>query len=699
MNFFQRLPLAYKIALPFVLINLLTASFAAPVAISWVREKIESEMKTRLENNLKQMTNHLKFEARRLKTFTRSQASNQPVQQAIAEKDLAVLRHLLAPQAAINELDFVEITDGQGKVIYNHNGPFPIGEDLKNLEIVKIGLQKVNSALLYKDYLIAAAPLYQNQSIAGLILAGVKMRPAMIKRELLGNQADFCLFLGDKSRLASTSLKLPHQPDPKLIKKTLKSGKVILRSETIRGNSFYVAYSPLRLNNLPVGTLVVKTSSRPVEKAMQTVIFNVILLNCLVVLIISICSYLLGRLIAQPIDTLAKAAEEVGRGNLNVKARLKTGDEIGALAQAFNQMTEKLKHQQEILNQKLSELSVIYDIALTISTTFDPNEILPILAESTRRVFDADIICVYISDRDSQSLKPGLCSKSSRLPQKCEKMLEERFLPELNDKPNLLETNPLKTAPFRSVMAQNMIAEGKTLGAIFVGSLDKNYTRDDLQVLTTLAQQAGVAIENAYLFDSLEKAYLGIVRALAIAIDARDPYTRGHSERVSELATELGKELGLSSAEIHELEMASYLHDIGKIGIPDDILMKPARLNNDEMRRVREHPSIGASILTPLFFLGEVVPAIKHHHEHYDGGGYPEGLRGKSIPLGARILSLADAFEAITSDRPYRKARSVEEAVKEIKRCSGTQFDPELVEAFIRVLKKKGIIESRGQAQ
>ncbi len=688
MNFFRRLPLVYKIALPFILINLVTALIAGPVASFWVRERIETEMRARLEGSLNQLKNYLKGEENRLKMFARSTAARLMVQKAMREKNLIALHQALVPHEVINRFDFVEVTDSQGKVIYNHNGPFPIGEDLSRLEPVKTGLLGMNRSGFYRDNLMAVAPIYQTHGVAGLFLVGEKLRASKIKKDILGGKADFCIYLlGEKLRTVST-LKMEHEHSLKLARKVMEEEKTYQRKETFNGKLFYVVYSPLYFDNLPAGTIVLKIGGQSVKSAIRTLFFNVVFLNLFLVLTIAAFSYFLGHLIASPVKSLIKVLEEVGKGNYNVKARVKTGDEVETLAEAFNHMTEQIKKQQDMLNQKLFELSVIYDIALTISSTFNINEILPILSESARRVFDADLICVYLYEAESQNFKLGLCSKSSRLVREEEKVLEDKFLPELKLKNNLLERDYLKTAPFKSVMAQNMIAEGKTLGTIFAATLDKEYTVDDLQVLTTLAQQAAVAIENANLFDSLEKAYLGIVRALAIAIDARDPYTRGHSERVAKVATDLAKELKLSPTAIHEIEIAAYLHDIGKIGIPDDILLKPAHLNNSEMRRIREHPAIGASILAPLLFLGEVVPTIKHHHEHYDGGGYPDGLKGESIPLGARILTLADAFEAITSDRPYRRARTVEEAINEIKRCAGAQFDPRLVETFLRIIEK-----------
>jgi putative nucleotidyltransferase with HDIG domain len=227
------------------------------------------------------------------------------------------------------------------------------------------------------------------------------------------------------------------------------------------------------------------------------------------------------------------------------------------------------------------------------------------------------------------------------------------------------------------------------IGALYVGSSDPGarFTSEDVRLLSTIANHATIAIGNIDLYASLQEAYLSTVRALAAAIDAKDPYTRGHSERVATYALMIAERMGLASEQKDALEMASYLHDIGKIGISEDILLKPGKLSDEEMGQMRHHPLIGANILKPVSFPWPILPVVRHHHEHYDGGGYPAGLRGEEIPLLARILTVADSYEAMTSDRPYRRGRSTEEAIAELKRCSGSQFDPKIVEAFVEVLE------------
>jgi diguanylate cyclase (GGDEF)-like protein len=178
-------------------------------------------------------------------------------------------------------------------------------------------------------------------------------------------------------------------------------------------------------------------------------------------------------------------------------------------------------------------------------------------------------------------------------------------------------------------------------------------------------------------------AYRAVVRSLAVALEARDGYTGGHSDEVQRLATAVASRLGLPADEIDEIRTVALLHDIGKIGIPDSILHKPARLTADELAIMREHPVIGERILSPLPGFSTVATAVRHEHERWDGAGYPDGLAGDAIPLASRVVLACDAWHALVSDRPYRKALPFEDAIAEVERCSGTQFDPDVVEAML----------------
>lgn len=191
------------------------------------------------------------------------------------------------------------------------------------------------------------------------------------------------------------------------------------------------------------------------------------------------------------------------------------------------------------------------------------------------------------------------------------------------------------------------------------------------------------------LYENLRSTYMHTVKVLAQAIDARDHYTHSHSENVVRYAAEIAREMGLSAREIQLISEACQLHDLGKIGVEDTILSKPSSLTDEEWQQIRRHPTIAAQILEPLSFLSDVIEMIRQHHEHYDGSGYPDGRRGGDILLGARIIHLADAYEAMTAKRAYRKVPLTKEAaVEEIRKHRGIQFDPEVVDAFLRVVDK-----------
>jgi response regulator RpfG family c-di-GMP phosphodiesterase len=190
----------------------------------------------------------------------------------------------------------------------------------------------------------------------------------------------------------------------------------------------------------------------------------------------------------------------------------------------------------------------------------------------------------------------------------------------------------------------------------------------------------------------LRTAYIQTIRALAEAIDAKDAYTRGHSERVAVYASRIGDQMGLRKELIERIYFAGLLHDVGKIGIPDAIITKPDRLTPEEYEEIQKHPEIGAKILEPVEFLHSIVPCVRHHHEWYDGCqmGYPDRLAGDQIPLPARVIVVADTVEAMTSDRPYRKALPLDVVIAEMHKYSGTQFDPVVVDAFLKLLEKEG---------
>ena len=220
----------------------------------------------------------------------------------------------------------------------------------------------------------------------------------------------------------------------------------------------------------------------------------------------------------------------------------------------------------------------------------------------------------------------------------------------------------------------------------------RTFNQSDMVLFKPLSAQAAVAIERARLYEDLEDMFLSTVKSLAAAIDAKDPYTRGHSERVTRFSILIARELGLDDKTQRDVQLCALLHDVGKIGVPISILRKKDKLTDEDWKHIRRHPVLGAEIISPITQLKELVRNIRYHHERYDGKGYPDSLEGEDIPLISRILAVADTFDALTSERPYRNGLSDKAALEEMEIVKGTQLDPACVEAFLAGYRKGFVI-------
>ncbi|NOZ21497.1 MAG: HD domain-containing protein [Planctomycetes bacterium] len=242
----------------------------------------------------------------------------------------------------------------------------------------------------------------------------------------------------------------------------------------------------------------------------------------------------------------------------------------------------------------------------------------------------------------------------------------------------------------RSIMCVPLKAEDRIIGAIYLDSHNpmQRFAEQDLHLLSAVGVQAGMAIQRAKLVDRLQVLFFDTVRALVATIETKDPYTKGHSERVSALAVQIGKDLKIPSAGLRTIQLAGLMHDIGKIGVPEQILNKPGQLSDAEYELIQRHPSEGIKIIKNIRYVENLIGPVLHHHERWDGKGYPEGQSKNKIPLGARIIAVADAFDAMTSARPYRPAIPFKNAVQELQKKAGQQFDPDAVKAFVSRFEK-----------
>jgi len=248
----------------------------------------------------------------------------------------------------------------------------------------------------------------------------------------------------------------------------------------------------------------------------------------------------------------------------------------------------------------------------------------------------------------------------------------------------------------QSMISVPVIFDGKMLGVISTYSRrNRCFEDDEVRVLSIFASQIAIAMHESKHFEEIHQNYFNTIHALVRAIEARDPYTRGHTERVTKYAVEFGRSLKLPESQIEILRYASEVHDVGKISIPDFILNKPGKLTPSERAMIELHPVKGAEMLEPLEFLNPAIPIVRHHHERYDGTGYPDGLEKDDIPLLSRILACADSFDAMTSERPYRRRKlNIEQAIMEIKNNFGSQFDPRIAQRFIRTLRAHPVFKA-----
>lgn len=252
---------------------------------------------------------------------------------------------------------------------------------------------------------------------------------------------------------------------------------------------------------------------------------------------------------------------------------------------------------------------------------------------------------------------------------------------------HLMQRSSIETAISHPLLAQRKVIGVLNLTKTTEGS---KFTNSDLEFVSILAGQAATAIENARLYENLRESYFNTIVSLNHALEAKDPYTRGHSERVARYSRLLAEQLALPLDECDKIEAGAKLHDIGKIGVPDRVLLKAGKLTKEEFDLIKLHPKIGAAILEPLGIFQDLIPIVRYHHERWNGKGYNEGLAGEAIPFDASIVAVADTTDAMTSTRPYRKGLSLDIVVQEVSRNKAVQFHPDVVDAFLGLVEEHG---------
>ncbi len=354
------------------------------------------------------------------------------------------------------------------------------------------------------------------------------------------------------------------------------------------------------------------------------------------------------------------------------------------------------------------ELSLLYRISVSMRVTQLPTSFLHDICDELLDVMNLEAVIAVSGDPDNEdenvTISGNVNLSESQIADLADKHLFPRFA---GSDETIIENDFITSSGGRfGNSVRNLISTPLCNGddeipvaLIGINKIDGDFDSVELTLMSAIGSQAAVFLANSRLFGDLQDLLMGVLHALTASLDAKDPYTCGHSQRVALIARRLAEKAGFDDERSHQLYLAGLLHDIGKIGVSENILRKEGRLTDEEYEEIKLHPMIGARILGGIKQLDAVASAILCHHERPDGGGYPRGLIGDEVPIEGMILSIADAFDAMTSARTYRGARSVNDAVEETKRCSGAQFDPELVDLFITPDLKDFINEIHEPAQ
>lgn len=393
--------------------------------------------------------------------------------------------------------------------------------------------------------------------------------------------------------------------------------------------------------------------------------------------------------------TLEERLKEIEYLNISLEERI---EEIEDASYKITDLASDLESKNTTLEQVVTRLSALYKMGLAINSTMEQEKLFDLLIRKTNETLKARIGYILLLDDDRQNMRiagvvgaPEDLDRQIRVPLKpggvSYWVVENRQPVLLQNFDEAKDFAKMSRLGFlrETVICAPLIVKDEVIGTITIANrLDGNcFNPEDLELLSTIAAQASVAIKNAQLYEEQQSTYLSTVQALVSAVEASDPYTRGHSERVTQYSLALGRALELPHDALKRLEHAAILHDIGKIGIDISLLHKKGQLSPEDFALLQQHPLIGVRILDPIVFLKGVREIIVQHHERYDGRGYPMGVSGVEILPEARILAIADTFDAMTSDRPYRSALTREVALQEIRDHAGSQFDPHVAEAFL----------------
>jgi putative nucleotidyltransferase with HDIG domain len=496
--------------------------------------------------------------------------------------------------------------------------------------------------------------------------------------------ADGCFFHSDPVARAIASQALPAGSS---------SGFVQSRQQ---GKSYDAAYWSLLLRPrffADSWTIVMSQNEQQAFAPMQHFRHSFALVILLAVLVVLLLSLIQIRRTLVPLEELRMATQQIASQHFDSRVEISSGDEFQDLAGSFNTMASRLAKQ-------FQALKTMNEIDKSILSSLKHETVISEALGRISNLLPSDIFGLVVFKKDQMGL---LCAQvtvgSSRSPSHRrlrDQLVSSAELKELEQSSAvqiLEETDripayllPMKQLGMRTAFVFPIFLEQRVFAALVCGTSQASALgSEDVQHARQVADQLAVAFSNVELIDALEQLHWGTLTALARAIDAKSAWTAGHSERVTRMALRIGSAIGLSARDLQIIHRGGLVHDVGKIGTPPEVLDKPGPLDGNEMQTMRDHVKIGVRILEPIGGFKEAMPVVAQHHEWFDGSGYPAGLKGEAISLHARIFAVADCYDAMISDRPYRKGLPRSKVIEVLKAQSGRQFDPKVIEVFVRL--------------
>lgn len=479
----------------------------------------------------------------------------------------------------------------------------------------------------------------------------------------------------------------------------------------------YLVVKPINVEEKGYGWVTLIFSLKELQKERLNLIYSALAVAVILLIAFITSSFYLRAMLIKPVLGLADASRQVAEGNFSIQVPARSFGELGEVENAFNEMVGKLKklneemvEAQKNLKSQLTQVNFLCSLSQSLSSSLELTEVFELGLEAAKKIIEnIEAGGYFIFESKIRELKLAFYQspRTSEIP----------ALGKLNPNPHLKgenieifnreQTNEWKPFLFPSTNCSIWIplkSRRELIAYLVLETNKENGFKEpeiDIPLLTAFADELAIGVQNALLYEEIRQQYFRTIAALAEAIEAKDPSTRGHCDRVVHYATLLARRLGFTETQIAHLQTACYLHDVGKIAIPESILCKPGNLTPEEREVIKTHSLKGYQLVEAAGLDPSVKKAILEHHEWFDGSGYPEGKRGTEISLEARILSIADSFEAMVSERPYRPAKSIHQAIKELKNCAGTQFDPMLVTIFLEIIGDKerfiGLVGKRGE--